>query len=152
MSSKTVEFSRKVLKNSSWSYLIFPSQSLFVFNATPAFVAIFTVIKMYGWIISGFYYLFLLKKNSNTVFGLTQGTQNISERTQSFMEEYKHFERSKIFEKSTHFISPPPCLFRDSVDCAFSYHKNVVPSASLIISPHLNSFCAEKKSADSIWT
>lgn len=51
----------KQLSSSSWSYLIFPSQSLFVFNATPAFVAIFTVIKMYGWIISGFYYLFLLK-------------------------------------------------------------------------------------------
>lgn len=54
-SSKTFAFSRKVLKYTSWSDLIFPSQiyceqtkSLFVFNITPASVAIFMARKMYG--------------------------------------------------------------------------------------------------------
>ncbi len=98
LSSKTFAFSRQVLKYSSRSYRIFPSQihceqtqSLFVFNVTPAFH--FHNEKMYGWIISGFYYQ--IKTNSSS--------------------------------------SPPPCLFRDSVDCAFSYHYNAVASDSLII-------------------
>lgn len=55
LSSKTFAFSRQVLKYSSRSYRIFPSQihceqtqSLFVFNITPAFHFHFHNEKMYG--------------------------------------------------------------------------------------------------------
>lgn len=93
LSSKTFAFSCKVLKYSSWSYLIFPSQKFCERTQSLSGDAKhFCKHKVCWWNVN---ILWKQQKHWNIIF--------------------------RRFEMSAHFISPSPYPFRVSVDCAFRY-------------------------------